>query len=233
LNAGAELSERQDPQLPVLVFARRIVMTRLAARGLSSRTIEAIRAVPRAPFLPLSLWRLSHADLDLWRFNLGPSIYAAAELFDAAAPGRDEHCVEVGTGCGWFSAVLATAAATVATFDLMPGGSGHQRLSEYGVRVLGAEAVATWPIAISPFASADVVVISFAPPLIPRALLARLRVGARVVAAAGSPPQEIVVYTRAGSVVSGRRVGRCVTLGSHPDLAGFLDRIAMPEDGRR
>jgi protein-L-isoaspartate(D-aspartate) O-methyltransferase len=79
------------------------------------RVLAAIAAVPRASFVPAEF--VGRADLDApvpiphGQVTTQPSL--VARMVEALSLDGDEHVLEVGTGCGWQTALLAALAREV------------------------------------------------------------------------------------------------------------------------
>ena len=125
-------------------------------------------------------------------------------------PRRDMRVLEVGTGSGYQTAVLAECVREVDTIEIVPGlgRRAEAPLREPGdrnVRVRVGDGYAGWPGRVL----YDAIVLTAAPEQVPRPLLDRLRVGGRLVAPVGRGVQELVVIARTGRGRSARRSGWC------------------------
>lgn len=123
----------------------------------------------------------------------------AALMLELTAPGRCDRVLEIGTGNGYRTAVLAELAGEVYSVDLREhrAVAARERLRALGYRnveVAVGDGVAGWPSA-APF---DAIVVGAAATAgIPRALRDELAVGGRLVIPIGEPPlQELVLLRR-------------------------------------
>ncbi len=106
-------------------------------------------------------------------------------------------CSRSGTGSGYQAAVLSRLAAEVCSIEIVGplAESAAARLAALGysnVSVRTGDGYAGWP-AKAPF---DAILVTAAPPAIPKPLLEQLAVGGRLVAPVGDWDQELVVVTR-------------------------------------
>jgi protein-L-isoaspartate(D-aspartate) O-methyltransferase len=206
---------------PATHMAHGALVSSLTRQGFDARTVAAIAEMPRHPFVPNFLWRLGYADVDLWRFGLGPSARTAAVLIDAADVRPHERCVELGTGSGWVAAVLTQLAAQVSTVGRFPGEWAAPALRATKVAVLGcADLAPGGPQTVLP--EADVVIATFAPDRVPVPVLRAMRPGARLVVAVGRRPQPVTVLTQYDTGVDVQHRG-AVRLGARAELDAALN----------
>jgi protein-L-isoaspartate(D-aspartate) O-methyltransferase len=101
-----------------LPLARTAMAERLEGIGFPAPIVAAMGRVPRHAFVPRPLWRLAYAETELW---LGTAWLAApivvARTLAALAPRRGQRVLEVGTGCGYQTALLAALGAEVFTVE--------------------------------------------------------------------------------------------------------------------
>jgi protein-L-isoaspartate(D-aspartate) O-methyltransferase len=156
-----------------------MVRTQLEARDIRDpRVLAAMRAVPRHSFLPESSQALAYEDHPL---PLGPGQtisqpYIVAFMAQALKLGGGERVLEVGSGCGYFCAVLSLLAGEVYGIELDPSLAERstRRLDQLGfshVSVRCGDGAQGWR-AQSPF---DAVLLSCAAPELPAPLWEQLR----------------------------------------------------------
>ena len=186
------------------------------------RLIRAMASIAREAFLPARLSGVAYLDEDVplgrGRYLMEPMVFA--RLVQAAGIGPGDVVLEVGTGCGYGTAVLAALASTVVSLE------GDEALATAAGRTLQAQGVDNAVLVKGSLASGhaaqapyDVIVISGAVAEPPRALLDQLAEGGRLVAVlrpAGEPGRA-TIWSRRGGIVSARQVFDANT----PYLAGF------------
>ncbi|MBI2898393.1 MAG: protein-L-isoaspartate(D-aspartate) O-methyltransferase [Deltaproteobacteria bacterium] len=178
-----------------------MVERQIQARGIRTpRVLDAMRKVPRHEFVPPAHRSQAHEDHAL-PIEEGQTIsqpYIVALMTDLARLDRRSRVLEVGTGSGYQAAVLAEVAAEVYSIEIVEPlcRSAAARLARLGYRSIHlrcGDGYRGWPDA-APF---DAILVTAAPPEIPRPLQDQLVVGGRLVAPVGeSDRQELVVLTR-------------------------------------
>ncbi len=183
----------------------------LMARGIvDATTLRALASVPRERFVPEALRPLAYADQPL-PIGFDQTIsqpYIVALMTQLAAPGPGQRVLEVGTGCGYQTAVLCATGAEVLSVEIVP------QLAEAAASCLKALGLAAqvrvgdghagWPER-APF---DAIVVTAAPRRIPRALVAQLAPGGRLVVPVGRERQSLVVVQKTPQGLCARRVAR-------------------------
>ena len=152
----------------------------LGKDALDPRVIEAIRRVPRHEFVPPELRDAAYRNLPL-PIGCGQTIsqpYIIAIMTDLLSVVPDGRVLEVGTGCGYQSAVLAELCATVYSIEIVEplGRDAQDRLARLGydnVHVRVGDGFAGWP-EHAPF---DAIIVTAAAELVPPPLLEQLRPG--------------------------------------------------------
>ena len=191
-------------------------LAELIAREVADvRVAEAFRAVPRAAFVPRQHADDAYSDVPLpiphAQVTTQPSLVARM-LAALELTGR-ERVLEVGTGYGFQTALLAHLAAAVWSLERFPDVAHAARasLAEQGVEnaeVVVGDGSEGLPHA-GPF---DAIVVSAAFPRVPRPLASQLAVGGRLVQPIGPGGNEDVVLFVRGS--RGLEPRRTVT-GAH------------------
>jgi protein-L-isoaspartate(D-aspartate) O-methyltransferase len=111
--------------------------------------------------------------------------------------------LEIGTGSGYQAAVLAEIAKQVYTIEIIPdlATRARQTLAQAGYRnvdVRSGNGYRGWP-EHAPFPR---IIVTAAPPEIPRALVDQLAIGGIMVVPVGTSYQEIVIITKTASGVT-------------------------------
>lgn len=199
------------PMAPNLEPARlRMVERDLEPRGIEdTRVLEVMRSVPREAFVPAALRLDAYADRSL---PIGPQAtisapYIVALMTQLAQVQPGDRVLEVGTGSGYQAAVLHSLGARVWTIELDPvlaedaaaalAATGHGEV----VSITG-DGYAGHPDA-GPY---DIILVTAAPPEIPKALLRQLADGGRMIAPVGTTEQRLTVIRRRGDRYEQRTV---------------------------
>jgi protein-L-isoaspartate(D-aspartate) O-methyltransferase len=151
---------------------------------LSAPVASALAAVARERFVPPAERMFAYDNRPLaighGQTISQPFIVAImSELLDVTPTDR---VLEIGTGCGYQTAVLAEIAGRVHSIEVVPelAADAVERLRQSGYRnveIRVADGWRGWPEA-APF---DAIMVTAAPPTIPQALVAQLRIGGRLV----------------------------------------------------
>ncbi len=149
-----------------------------------ARIARAFREVDRAGFVPpterANAYRDRPVPLPEGQTTSQPSLIA--RMIDAAAPGAGEKVLEVGTGYGFQTALLARLAREVVSVERWPvlaeaARANLERNSIDSARVYVGDGWEGWS-ADAPY---DAVVVSAAAAAVPEALVEQLREGGRLV----------------------------------------------------
>ncbi len=208
----------------------RMIRQQLVRRGIGDRRVLAAMAwVPREWFLPPALAAEAYRDGPL-PIGSGQTIsqpFIVALMTASLAPRRRHRVLEVGTGSGYQTAVLARLVARIYTVERLPdllveAEERFRRLGLPNIETRLGDGAAGWPEA-APF---DGILVTAATPRVPTPLLQQLATGGRLVAPVGDQAeQELVIITRTAS-------------GWHEQGAGgvrfvpLVSRLAFPEEPR-
>ena len=198
---GDERSRVDSAESPETREAReRMVREQIVARGVRDpRVLEALRKVPRHRFVPPAMQPSAYVDSAL-PIGLGQTIsqpYLVAFMTEALELKPQDRVLEIGTGSGYQAAVLSLLAREVYSMEIVErlGRDAEARLKEMGyanVRVRIGDGYRGWPEA-APF---DAILVTAAPPDVPPALVAQLRLGGRMVVPVGSYVQDLIRLRR-------------------------------------
>jgi protein-L-isoaspartate(D-aspartate) O-methyltransferase len=161
---------------------------------LDQEVIDLLYAVPREQFVPQKHRVLAFSDLELplaegrnavrmWQPKL------EARALQELGVRKTDHVLEVGTGSGYFAALLAHRAQDVVSVEIDPAlaAFGRGNLERHGadnVRVVVGDAARGWQQG-APY---DVIALTGSTPVLPQAFLSQLAPGGRLFAVVGEPP---------------------------------------------
>jgi protein-L-isoaspartate(D-aspartate) O-methyltransferase len=210
-----------------------MVMRQLAGRGVrDQRVLAAMRWAPREWFLPPPLARDAYSDTPLPIGN-GQTIsqpYVVALMTEHLQPKRTDRILEIGTGSGYQTAILAFLASggKVFTIERLPdllveAEERFRRLGLTNIETRLGDGATGWPEE-APF---DGIIVAAAAPRIPEPLSAQLAPGGRLVIPVGDlASQQLVILERptTGGGLQQRHAGgvRFVPL---------ISRLAFTEEG--
>ena len=178
----------------------RMVAEQIVARGVGdSRTIAAMRSVPRHLFVPERHRNDSYEDYPL-PIDCGQTIsqpYIVALMTELLALKGGERVLEIGTGSGYQTAVLAELAREVFSVEIVE--QLHKTASKLFLE-LGYKNIHTacgdghkgWP-ENEPY---DGIMVTAAPEFVPEALIKQLKPGGRLVIPVGDVNQYLVLYEK-------------------------------------
>jgi len=169
---------------------------------LDQHLLDLLQRVPREDFVPPRYRKLAFADLEI---PLGHSEVMMqprleARLLQALNVHSDDRVLEIGTGSGYVTALLAHLGRQVFSVELHGEllELAQQRLARHGitnVTLTQGDAAAGWS-AGAPF---DAILLTGSVPELPEAFRKALTVGGRLVAVVGTAPiMEAVLITRLG-----------------------------------
>ena len=158
---------------------------------LDADVLHLLSVVKREDFVPVAHKALAFVDMELplgnGQFMLAPRL--EARLVQDAAVHKHEKVLEIGTGSGYMTALLAHRAQSVLSLEIDPNTAATARSNLQKSDVRNAEVRvadgATAAPAEGPF---DVIVIGGSVAEVPPALLAQLKVGGRLIAVVGDDP---------------------------------------------
>ncbi len=178
------------------------LVQRLRDQGIRSEAVLAqIRDVPRHLFVDEALASRAYEDtaLPIWPGQTISQPYVVARMTEALLGGfSGETVLEIGTGCGYQTAVLAPLVKKIYTVERIPEllKRARQRLREldiYNVQSRPGDGWQGWP----KYAPYDGIIVTAAASEIPQPLLAQLAPGGRIVMPVGPPGcQELSMVTR-------------------------------------
>lgn len=194
--------------LPVLFGAldgyeavrQRMVRVDIEARGVRSAIVlEAMRSTARHLFVPAPLRYLAYADRPL-PIGHGQTIsqpYVVGFMTELLDPQPHHRVLEIGTGCGYQAAVLSRLVKAVYSIEIVPelardSAALLKQLGYDNVLVRAGDGYQGWPDQ-APF---DRILLTAAPPEVPKTLVDQLQVGGKLVAPEGRVWQNLVLLEK-------------------------------------
>jgi len=200
--------------MPDPTAARQLMVdSQLRDRGVSDpRVLDAMLCVPRHRFVPEPFRSQAYEDhpLPIGDDQTISQPYIVAVMLESLQLARTDKVLEVGTGSGYVTALLAELAEQVFSIERHPALAEGARevLAELGysnARIFTGDGALGLP-ACAPF---DAILVSAAAPDLPSALLAQLSDSGRMIVPVGASDSQQLQFVRA---VNGERV---VSLREH------------------
>jgi len=180
------------------------LVQRLKEHGIrSDAVLNQIRSVPRHLFVDEALASRAYEDTAL-PIGLGQTIsqpYVVARMTEALLDGFEgEKVLEIGTGCGYQTAVLAPLVKKIYTVERIPEllRKTRQRLRDldlYNIQFKPGDGWEGWP----KYGPYDGIIVTAAAPVLPEKLLQQLAPGGRMLIPVGPHGrQELMLVTQKG-----------------------------------
>jgi protein-L-isoaspartate(D-aspartate) O-methyltransferase len=165
--------------------------------------MNAMRSIPRHKFVPESLQDMAYNNGPL-SIGHGQTIsqpYIVALMTELLEPENDDIVLEVGTGSGYQSAVLAHLVKKVYSIEIVPELTEDAQHVFSSLKITNIESKCGdgyygWP----EHAPYDGIIVTAAAPYVPEPLVEQLKVGARLVIPVGRPymHQELLLIEKTG-----------------------------------
>lgn len=180
----------------------RMVREQIEERGVRNPDVlRVMRRTPRHLFIPERLRPQAYGDHPL-PIGYGQTIsqpYIVALMTELLEPHKEARVLEIGTGSGYQAAVLAPLVRHVYTIEIVrelaeSAADLLKRLGYENVTVRWGDGYRGWPEE-APF---DRIIVTAAPPEVPKALLEQLKPGGKLVAPVGSSVfgQDLIVIDK-------------------------------------
>lgn len=181
---------------------QKMVETQIVSRGIEDpRLLEILRRLPRHLYVPEDRRDEAYQDEPL-AIGEGQTIsqpYIVAYMTEVLKLGGGERVLEVGTGSGYQTAVLAEMAAEVFSVELIEKLSHRARetltgLGYENIRFRVGDGSRGWP-ECAPY---DGIIVTAAAEQVPSALPSQLKDGGRLILPVGTGAQVLVLIVRRG-----------------------------------
>jgi len=186
----------------------------IRGRGVKDeRVLEALQKIPRELFAPGVQIEVAYGDHPL-PIGCGQTVsqpYMVAWMTELLEIGPQDRVLEIGTGSGYQTAILACLAKEVFTIELIPELSARAQtvLKELGftnVQFLTGDGTVGWP----EHAPYDAICVTAGAPQVPPSLQAQLADGGRLAIPVGDLIlQSLVLVERSGTRYNMRELGGC------------------------
>jgi protein-L-isoaspartate(D-aspartate) O-methyltransferase len=185
---------------------------------LDQAVLDLLYAVPREEFVPPAFRQLAFADMQI-PIGEGEAMMAPkieARLLQALALRKTERVLEVGTGSGYLTALLARCAAHVYSLEIRPAlaAIGRENLARHGVDNVTPE-LGDGARGDAKRAPYDAIVLTGSTPLLPGVLKEQLAPGGRLFAVVGEPPVMVATLVT------------CTAPGAYGSV-GLFDTVLAP-----
>jgi protein-L-isoaspartate(D-aspartate) O-methyltransferase len=167
------------------------------------KTLDLIAEIHREDFIPESYRHLALSDINIplahGQITMTPKV--EARLLQSLAAQSHEKILEIGTGCGYLTALLAKSGKIVHSIDIHPEFMEHAapRFKQYGlnnIELRVGDAVRGWPDT-GPY---DVIVVTGSVPILERYFQEQLNINGRLFVIVGqSPAMDARLITRTGT----------------------------------
>lgn len=194
-----------------LAFVRRTMLEdQIAARGIrDGLLLEAMQKVERHLFVDEYLRTRAYEDAPL-PIAEGQTIsqpYIVALMTECLALKGGEKVLEIGTGSGYQTALLAELAKEVFTVEYFPNLAEKAKtaLKDRGyknIKFMTGNGHEGW----KEYAPYDAILVTCAPKELPAALAEQLAVGGRLAAPVGGAEQTLILYTKTGDGLEKRDI---------------------------
>lgn len=196
---------------------------------LDQDVLDLLFKVRREDFVPEAHRTLAFVDMEI-PLGHGQSMWTPrleARALQEVTVRPTDRVLEIGTGSGYLTALLASLAGEVVSVDIVPEftASATQKLRAHGIENVvlhTGDAARDWPDE----AGFDVIVLTGSTPLLSDAFRRRLRVGGRLFAIVGEAPvmhAKLITCTAPGAFRSTTLFETCVApLANAPQPAAFV-----------
>ena len=162
---------------------------------LNTDVLKTLVAVRREEFVPTAYRSLAFVDTEIplacGENMLSPKL--EARMLQELGLGINESVLEIGSGCGYMAALLASHARHVTTVEIEPAlhALAQKNLAAYGITNVEVElgdGARGWAGNAVNAATYDAILLSGSVPVLPQAFLYQIKIGGRILAVVGDAP---------------------------------------------
>ncbi len=199
---------------PFALARRRMVEEQIARRGVRDpRLLAAMTDIPRHLFVDEALWAQAYEDhpLTIGRGQTISQPYMVALMTEALGLTGREKVLEIGTGSGYQTAILARLADWVYSVERLPELSRRaqtilEKLGIFNLNLKVGDGTQGWP----EHAPYDAIIVTAGAPQVPQPLTEQLAEGGRLVIPVGDRHlQSLLRITRRGDQLLREDLGGC------------------------
>jgi protein-L-isoaspartate(D-aspartate) O-methyltransferase len=196
------------------VARRKMVESQIAKRGIrDERTLEAMRTIPRHLFVDEAMWNQAYNDypLPIGEKQTISQPYIVALMTEALEPKPKDRVLEIGTGSGYQTAIIATLADWVYSVERIRSLVARARkvldqLKLYNVSIRIGDGSVGWE-EHGPY---NAIIVTAGSPDVPQPLLDQLQEGGRLVIPVGDKySQTLYKLTKTGQDIKREDLGGC------------------------
>jgi protein-L-isoaspartate(D-aspartate) O-methyltransferase len=203
---GSTCTAGSDEQIDFVQARLEMVESQIISRGVSDpEVLKAMRKVERHRFVPEKMQRYAYEDypLPIGAEQTISQPYIVALMTELLKLDSSDRVLEIGTGSGYQAAVLGELAGEVYTIEILDelAQNAARLLKELGyenVTVKSGDGYIGWE-EHAPF---DAIIVTCAPPKIPKPLLEQLAEGGRMVVPVGEFYQELTLVESKDGLLS-------------------------------
>jgi protein-L-isoaspartate(D-aspartate) O-methyltransferase len=180
-----------------------MVLTQIKSRGITNvRLLKAMKKVPRHEFVPEPARKQAYLDMPL-PIGYGQTIsqpYIVALIMDSLDIKKNSRVLDIGTGSGYQTALMAELSGKTYTIELEPNLAREaeqtlKRLGYMGIKFRTGDGSRGWP----EFAPFDCIAVAAAAPAVPPSLLDQLSDDGRLVIPLGKTgSQDLFLFEKRG-----------------------------------
>ena len=173
---------------------------------LDQSVLDLLFAVKREDFVPAAYLSLAFVDMEIplahQQMMMAPKM--EARILQDVAPKSNERVLEIGTGSGYLTALLAKRSESVTTIDIFDdfsreAASKLARIGIANVHFKTGDAAQTPHAILGSHETFDVVVLTGSVPVLPQTYLDVLNLNGRLFAIVGdAPAMKATVFTKTG-----------------------------------